>query len=134
MRYWITPDGNYYEGEFVADGSIEVPQRPSEFHALVNGQWQLDAIKKLVSDSESVRKALQGAIDEKARSFGFSGGNAFMLYAGFVNPFQSASLVFAQWEASVWAEADIYKAQVIAGTAPMLTADEAVALMPVYPE
>lgn len=40
MRYWITPDGSYYEGEFVAEGSIEVAQRPSDFHALVNGQWQ----------------------------------------------------------------------------------------------
>lgn len=133
MRYWITPDGSYYEGENVADGSIEVSKRPSQFHALVNGQWQLNIMQKLVADSETVRKALQGAIDEKARLFGFSGGNAFMLYAGFVNPFQSVALVFAQWEASVWAEADIYKAQVIAGTAPMLTGEEAVALMPAYP-
>lgn len=134
MGYYITPDGSYYEGDTVADGSIEVPQRPSEFHVLVNGQWQLNIMQKLVADSETVRKALQSAIDEKARTFGFSGGNAFMLYAGFVNPFQTVALVFAQWEASVWAEADVYKAQVIAGTAPMLTADEAVALMPAYPE
>lgn len=40
MRYWITPDGSYYEGENVAEGSIECPQRPSPFHAIVNGQWQ----------------------------------------------------------------------------------------------
>jgi hypothetical protein len=43
MRYWITPDGSYYEGVFVAEGSIEVPQRPSHFHALVNNQWQFSA-------------------------------------------------------------------------------------------
>ena len=38
--YYITPDGNYYEGEFVAQGSIAVPQRPSEFHAWANGAWE----------------------------------------------------------------------------------------------
>lgn len=131
--YWITPDGSYYEGEFVADGSIECPQRPSPFHVLVNGQWEINIMAKLVADSETVRLALQSAIDLKARTFGFSGGNAFMLYAGFTNPFQTQALIFAQWEASVWKEADDYKALVIAGTLPMLTAEEAVALMPAYP-
>lgn len=82
---------------------------------------------------ESVRVALQQAIDTKARSFGFSGGNALMLYAGFTNPFQSLAQTFATWEASVWVEADTYKADVIAGIKPMLTGAEAVALMPVYP-
>lgn len=37
--YWITPDGNYYEGPFVADGSIEVTQRPSVLHEWVDGEW-----------------------------------------------------------------------------------------------
>lgn len=57
MRYWITPDGSYYEGEFVAEGSIEVPQRPSEFHALVNGQWQYsDELKRLSLKPLSARQ------------------------------------------------------------------------------
>lgn len=83
--------------------------------------------------AENVRLALQYAIDEKAKSFGFSGGNALMLYAGFLNPFQPLAQVFATWEASVWVEADAYKDDVIAGTKPMLSPNEAVALMPVYP-
>lgn len=37
--YWITPDGNYYEGRHVADGSIEVTQRPSPLHVWQNGEW-----------------------------------------------------------------------------------------------
>jgi hypothetical protein len=57
-----------------------------------------------------------------------------MLYAGFVNPFQPLAQVFALWEASVWYEAELYKAEVIAGTKPMLSPIEAVALMPEYPE
>lgn len=79
---------------------------------------------------EAVRNALQIAIDTKARELGFSGGNALMLYVGFENSFQSVAQVFAAWEVSVWVEAGAYKAQVIAGTAPMLTPEEAVAQMP----
>ena len=37
--YWITPDGNYYEGQFVAEGSVSVPRRPSVLHEWVNGEW-----------------------------------------------------------------------------------------------
>ena len=81
---------------------------------------------------ESVRIALQSAIDAKAQEFEFSNGNSLMLYAGFVNPFQSLAQQFATWEASVWVEAGQYKAQVIAGTQPMLTPEQAVAMMPAY--
>lgn len=83
--------------------------------------------------TENVRVALQSAIDEKAKSFGFSDGNALMLYAGKDNPFRALADVFFLWEANVWAEAGAYKAEVIAGTKPMLTPDEAVAMMPTYP-
>lgn len=40
-RYWITPDGNYYEGPFVAEGSVQVTQRPSARHVYLNGEWVL---------------------------------------------------------------------------------------------
>lgn len=82
---------------------------------------------------EDIREALQGSIDTKAQSLGFSNGNALMLYAGFTNPFQPLAQGFATWEASVWVEAGQYKDEVIAGTKPMLTPEEAVALMPIYP-
>ena len=83
--------------------------------------------------AEDVRVALQSAIDTKAKSFNFSSGNALMLYAGFANPFQSLAQQFAVWEASVWFEAETYRQEVIAGTKPMLTPEEAIALMPGYP-
>ena len=83
--------------------------------------------------AEDVRVALQAAIDAKAKSFNFSSGNALMLYAGFNNPFQTLAQQFATWEASVWVEAESYRQEVIAGTKPMLTSSEAVALMPEYP-
>ena len=87
----------------------------------------------LDQQAELVRQALQQAIDEKARSFGFSSGDSIIQYAGFVNKWQSFALTFANWEVQIWDEADAYKADVIAGIKPMLTGDEAVALMPEYP-
>lgn len=89
--------------------------------------------KTLEEQAEDVRLALQLAIDDKAKSFGFSGGNALMLYAGFTNPFQSLAQQFATWEVSVWFEAEAYKQEVIAGNKPMLSGEEAVSLMPEYP-
>jgi hypothetical protein len=83
--------------------------------------------------TEAIRASLQSAIDERAKSYGFSGGNSLMLYAGFANYFQPLAQTFATWEASVWVEAEAYKADVLAGLKPMLTPSEAVALMPVYP-
>lgn len=82
---------------------------------------------------EAVRVALQSAIDDKAKSFNFSSGNALMLYAGFTNPFQTLAQQFATWEASVWVEAETYRQEVIAGIKPMLSPSQAVALMPEYP-
>jgi hypothetical protein len=111
------------------DDCIEITDEEAE-------QIRLASIPQptLADLAEAVRVKLQEAIDNKAKEFGFmSGGNALMLYAGFVNPFQPLAQVFATWEASIWVEADAYKADVIAGLKPMLTGAEAVALMPVYP-
>lgn len=110
------------------EGSLEITDEEAE-------AIRLSAITELTLEqqAESVRQALQSTIDDKAKSLGFSGGNALMLYVGFANPFQDISSVFATWEATVWVEAEAYKAEVNAGNKPMLSPDEAVALMPVYP-
>lgn len=41
MGYYILPGGSYYEGFYVAEGSIEVPQRPTPGHEFINGEWIL---------------------------------------------------------------------------------------------
>ena len=105
------------------DGCVEVTQQEAD---LIQNQPP-------VYTFEDIRHALQSAIDDKAQALGFSGGNALMLYAGFTNPFQIIAQGFAVWEASVWFEAEQYKAQVIAGNQPMLTPEQAVAMMPTYP-
>lgn len=83
---------------------------------------------------EDIRVALQRAIDAKAAELQFpNGGNTLLLYAGFANPFQPVALTFAQWEASVWHEADVYRQNILLGLSPMITAEEAVAMIPAYP-
>lgn len=118
---------------------IQPPEQEGYNAHFIDGDWQLVAIPQPVIPteeeliaiaSEAVRQALQVAIDAKARELGFSGGNALMLYVGFTNAFQATAQVFATWEVSVWVEAGEYKDQVIAGTAPMLSPEEAVAMMP----
>lgn len=40
MKHWITPDGNYYFGLFVAEGSIEIDgPPPSPEHIWQGGEW-----------------------------------------------------------------------------------------------
>lgn len=80
--------------------------------------------------SEAVRRALQSAIDTKARELGFSSGDSVIQYAGWPNSYQDMAIAFGNWEVSVWLEAGAYRAQVLAGEAPMLTPEEAVAMMP----
>lgn len=108
----------------------------------VTTEWMYDgevfsvaatAQPSLTEQFELVRHALQAAIDTKAQEFGFSSGNALMLYVGFTNAFQSLAQQFAPWESSVWSEAETYKQEVIAGTSPMLSPEQAVGMMPEYP-
>lgn len=132
-------------GEFIApkdavEGEPTIPAVEGKDRYWRNGAWEYQDIVQpepeppvelsLPEQFELVRLALQAAIDGHARDLGFSGGNAMMLYATFDNPYQSIALPFAQWEASVWFEANAYKTQVLAETAPMVTPEQAVAMMP----
>jgi hypothetical protein len=88
---------------------------------------------------KAVRDALQAAIlaryqlVQAAIGADFRNPAEFKIFAGFANAFQVPAQEFGAWEAEVWHQANQYKAQVIAGTEPMLTPAEAVAMMPTYP-
>jgi hypothetical protein len=97
----------------------------------VTGSWPPAPVPPTIEQQfEAVRFALQSAIDVEARELGFSGGNALMLYVGFENAFQPVAQVFAAWEATVWVQAGEYRAQVLAEISPMVSPEEAVAMMP----
>ena len=97
-----------------------------ERQTIIDAHAQKQAIINAVND---VKHALQTHIDGVATGLGFSGGNSLMLYAGFDNPFTALAQSFGAWEAGVWVDADAYMTRVQAGVAPMLTPDEAVALV-----
>lgn len=133
-------------GYEMIDDVIRKP-RPSEHHNwhANSKEWLIDDEKLAQADkdeaqaaaeaaAESVRAALQSAIDLKAQSMGYKDGNSLMLYAGFENPFQAQALIFSQWEAQVWVDAMTYKELVVTGKMPMLSGDESVAMMPAYPK
>lgn len=134
MKYYRHPTtGEVYAYE--ADGSQDAFILP-DLMQMTDEEIQAHLAPPTVSlteQFEQVRAALQGAIDAKAREFGFSGGNALILYAGFANSFQTLAKQFAGWEVIVWVEAGQYKQQVLEGSSPMLTPAQAVAMMPGYP-
>ena len=127
-------DGFYYDGVKVC----EKPAKPTPVHVWDASLrvWALsaDMIEAAkIKAIDDVRRALQSAIDARASTLGFSSGNGLMLYAGFDNAFKSIAHAFAEWEASVWVDADAYKHHVLAGLKPMMSPAEAVAMMPAFP-
>ena len=98
----------------------------------ITSETQEEDIVELTTTEQirAVATALQIEIDNKAESLGFSQGNALMLYAGFPNVYQELAQQFATWEVSVWVEAETYKQDILNGTNSMITAEEAVAMMP----
>ena len=87
---------------------------------------------------EAVRAALKAAINVQFEALNarlgadFKDADVFTVYAGFENAFQREAAAFGAWTALVWKTANEYKAQVMAGKAPMLSPDEAVKMMPEF--
>ena len=129
---WVSTDDNrgiWYKpnGEIVDVNNVLQPIPNSWSKTEPEKQYTLE------QKFDQVRVALQAAIDVRANTLGFTSGNALILYVGFFNPFQPLAQQFASWEVSVWVEALQYKEEVIAGTQPIVTPAEAVAMMPNYP-
>lgn len=58
MNYWITPDGNYYEGAYVAAGSTPVTKRPADTYDWNGSQWVLN-------ERRDAQKRREAAKDER---------------------------------------------------------------------
>jgi len=96
-------------------------------------------LEQLIAQAEAVRSALIDAVQARfqmvQQDIGafFQSSAEFKTFAGFANAFQLPAQQFGAWEAEVWHQANVYKLQVMAGQAPMLTPEQAVAMMPDYP-
>lgn len=67
--YWILPDGSYYEGPFVPEGSILVPQRPSPLYKWDGTEWVIDNAAVLAANQVQALLDLQASDVVVIRSF-----------------------------------------------------------------
>jgi hypothetical protein len=61
MNTWITPDGAYYVGDWVAEGSLPVPPRPDIFHDWDGGAWVVNLGRKQAHKLIEVNAAFEVA-------------------------------------------------------------------------
>lgn len=107
MRYWITPDGSYYEGDNVAAGSIEVLQRPDALHDWNGITWVLNPVRAVDVASKKIEDKIDLYADSVAeakgyRRVGVTPSNSCIGYAGYPNAYQAQGIAFGQWLAGCW--------------------------------
>ncbi|USE78901.1 hypothetical protein NDR89_19900 [Cupriavidus gilardii] len=79
-----------------------------------------------------IRAAIQAHMDRKAQEMGYDGITSAVTYADepAVPKFQAEGIAFREWRSLVWQAGYAYLAEVQAGTKPMPTVEEAIALLP----
>lgn len=136
MRYWITPDGSYYEGEFVASGSVEVTQRPSNLYDWNGSSWVLNQTRYVSATSDSLEAVIDDYIDSVAAAKGYGkvyrdgATEACMKYASFPNKYQAEAIAFGNWIVAVWDVVYQVKADVLANLRPVPTAQQLISELP----
>lgn len=136
MRYWITPDGSYYEGEFVAIGSIEVSQRPSDLYDWNGSIWELNQQRYTARTSNTLEAAIDDYIDSVAAAKGYGkvyrdgATEACMKYASFTNKYQAEAITFGNWIVAVWDVVYQVQADVLANLRPVPTAEQLISELP----
>lgn len=120
--YWITPDGSYYEGQHVAEGSIAVTQRPAENYSWDGEQWVIDIPKS----AEMLIVDVDGWLDSTAQAYGYESIRTAVTYADEpADPiFQAEGQAFREWRSLVYRACYDYLAEVQQGLRPIPTWDE----------
>ena len=80
----------------------------------------------------SMESAIQSHIDNQAKSLGYDGAVSACSYAGYINEFQDEAVALGVWRSAVWTKAYQVQADVEAGTIPMPTVDELIAMLPTF--
>ncbi len=62
MSYWITPDGNYYEGAYAAAGSVTVTKRPADTYDWNGSQWVLNEQRDAQKRREAAKAERETAV------------------------------------------------------------------------
>jgi hypothetical protein len=92
----------------------------------------IDATKALEQAKASMEAAVQSHIDSQAKILGYDGIVSACSYAGYTNEFQNEAITLGVWRSAVWTKAYQVQADVEAGTIPMPTVDELIAMLPIF--
>ena len=92
----------------------------------------IDATKALEQAKASMESAVQSHIDSQAQALGYDGIVSACSYAGYTNEFQTEATALGVWRSAVWTKAYQVQADVEAGTIPMPTVDELIAMLPIF--
>jgi len=158
--YSLENKGFYIEGlhNEIPSNAIEISKEDHEYFLntlnnggsveIVNGKGQakekpaptqVEIIKEVIAQNMI---ALQNAIDLKAQSLGYDSAISCVAYSDSVSitakdpvsiqleRFRREGVAMQKWVSQVWALAVVYQNEVLAGTKPLIGADDAVSLMP----
>jgi hypothetical protein len=114
----ILPDPELFTYTENDDGSLNIVAR-SQQDILNNKKNKLE-------------NAVQNLLDTTAQSKGYDGIISACSYTGAANPFQVESQQFVIWRGGVWSTCYSIMAQVIAGSMPIPTESDLLAMLPVY--
>ena len=155
MRYRIDIDGKYIFHEFNVSqkfnsniwldasliefemkniGTIELPILV--FYTYYNQDGTADLARELLEDKANTLQAMESAIqeyiDSQAKNRGYDSIVSACSYAGYTNEFQTEAVSLGVWRSAVWTKAYQVQADVEAGTIPMPTVDELIAMLPIF--
>ena len=122
VYYKLDEDGNRYS-HYLATADVD-------------GIFQPDTQAILLEDTnnlvQSLENAVQEYIDSQAKNRGYDSIVSACSYAGYTNEFQTEAVSLGVWRSAVWTKAYQVQADVEAGTIPMPTVDELIAMLPIF--
>lgn len=140
-NFYMNPDLGYYEGVRIRPDDPDVPQRPSPNYKWIAGEWVVDQNAIVIL----IQQKIQGALDAIAQSRGYDNIKSACAYASSAPWVPDTDPNFDMCEkfrrqgnyaqnrmSLTWAMCYAHLATVQAGTNPMPTPAEAVAMMPEF--
>ena len=106
------------------------------YYTYYNVDGTPDLAKIMLEDKANTLQAMESAIqeyiDSQAKNRGYDSIVSACSYAGYTNEFQTEAVSLGVWRSAVWTKAYQVQADVEAGTIPMPTVDELIAMLPIF--
>ena len=157
MKYYNDTNGNLYANPSNLEGLVEVESAVREdgtllpkhknlslvqtkedgsYYTYYNQDGTPDTAKIMLEDKANTLQAMESAIqeyiDSQAKNRGYDSIVSACSYAGYTNEFQTEAVSLGVWRSAVWTKAYQVQADVEAGTIPMPTVDELIAMLPIF--